>query len=206
MQQQSTDAQHHLHRQGQQQQAHGQRGSSAPATAIHGHRENTDQQHQQVGEHAVVELHGGDILEHIQPGRRARVQAAGNKGITHQRPGTVGKSRPRAGHQAAGQDHQEQQPHQHQRPAPQRIPPRRRPRPRGEQQFKSQPQHIGVDSHRQPEVGGQAILADPGIIHQAALHHIPAQQALAAAEEKQQPQPGHQAGPDCPAPGKIQQG
>ena len=55
-------------------------------------------------------------------------------------------------------------------------------------------------------MGGKTVLADTRVVHQAALHHIPAQQALQSAHKKQDHQFWHQPGSHPFANGKVQHG
>ena len=79
-----------------QQQRHRQRRAQGaqpalPGLADRGERKSAEQNKQQIGEQAVIELDGGDILEGRKPGRRARVEPGRHKARAHFGPGGIDK-------------------------------------------------------------------------------------------------------------------
>ena len=111
----------------------------------------------------------------------------------HQRESVVGLAGANARNKATGNDRIEGQDGQHDSGALQfsQCLARRTSLPR-RQQVKRHPHHRDENQESQRQMGSQAKLADPRIIHQTALDHVPAHRALQAAKNENTQQLGNQ--------------
>ena len=140
---------------------------------------------QHIGQHAVIELHRGRVLEQVHPPGRHDPQPCGHEPPIHQRPGVVAGACLEARDERARHDLQEHQPDQQRRASCDgRAQTASAAAARGpsESAIHSRPAKIS-DGERQMQ--RQPVLADVDALGQPRPHHVPADRALQAAEREQ---------------------
>ncbi len=155
----------------------------------------------------MVELHRRRILEEVPEQRVEEERTLGHQPTVHQGKGVVHQPGIQPGNEGAGEcghgDEREEWPGvTAQTPKVAVV----GGRGSGQKQAQRDPQDVGVDGEGEPQVGRQPILADAGIVDQAALHHVPAERALQPAEEENGGEVWPEGARDTPFRKEIEEG
>ena len=167
------------------------------------------QDHQHIGEHAVLILHGEQILEEVRPpGLKVEKPLRREEGALNERPCIVDEARPRARHESAQHDLQEEPRDQPAggggKPSP-RFRRMGRRIPAATPEAQPRPENIGEEYEGERQMRREPVLADLRAVHEAALHHPPAKRALQAAQHEQNGELRHQCALDLLREGKPEE-